>query len=89
MIVTRGTRLGRLERRMLMVQITPSLLEHLRSKEADPLVNTALSHLGTYKDVYLHSLDHEADGTEKKLYGEQKEAMRKATAVHAMNHVLK
>lgn len=52
-------------------------------------MHTALSHLGSYKDVYLHSLDGEADGTERQMYGEQKEAMRKAAMVHAMNHVLK
>lgn len=55
----------------------------------DPLLSTALSQLGTYKDLYLHSLDGEADGSERKLFGEQKEAIRKASAVHALNHVLK
>lgn len=55
----------------------------------DPLLSTALSQLGTYQDIYLHSLDGEAEGSEKKLFGEQKEAMRKAAAVHALNHVLK
>lgn len=52
-------------------------------------MHTALSHLGSYKDMYLHSLDGEAEGTERQMYGEQKEAMRKAAMVHAMNHVLK
>ena len=52
-------------------------------------MHTALSHLGSYKDMYLHSLDGEAEGTERLMYGEQKEAMRKAAMVHAMNHVLK
>jgi U3 small nucleolar RNA-associated protein 25 len=55
----------------------------------DPLFSTALSQLGTYKDIYLHSLDGEAEGAERKLFGEQKEAMRKAAVVHALNHVLK
>jgi U3 small nucleolar RNA-associated protein 25 len=45
--------------------------------------------LGTYKDFNAHSLDGEADGTEKKLLGEEKEALRKAAVVHALNHVLK
>jgi U3 small nucleolar RNA-associated protein 25 len=70
-------------------RLTPSLSSALKANGSDPLVNAALSHLGSYKDLYVHSLDGEADGTESKLYGEKKEAMRKAAAVHAMNHVLK
>lgn len=70
-------------------RITPSLLARLVEHGGDALVNTALAHLGTYKDLYVHSLDGEADGTETKLFGEKKEAMRKAAMVHAMNHVLK
>jgi len=70
-------------------QITPSILTGLNKSTPSPLVNTALNHLGTYKDFYLHSLDGEADGTEKKLFGDEKEAIRKAVAVHALNHVLK
>jgi U3 small nucleolar RNA-associated protein 25 len=61
----------------------------LKESEVVPLVHTSLNHLGTYRDYYLHSLDGEADGTEKKVLGETKEAMRKAVAVHALNHVLK
>jgi len=45
--------------------------------------------LGQYRDIYLHSLDGEADGSEKVLYGDKKEAMRKAAMAHALNHVLK
>lgn len=70
--------------------MTPSLAESLRTSGTDdPLLQTALSQLGTYRDLYLHSLDGEADGSEKKLHGEQKEAIRKAAVVHALNHVLK
>jgi len=54
-----------------------------------PLTNTALSHLGKYQDLYVHSLDGEADGTEVKLFGDQKESMRSAVMIHAINHVLK
>jgi U3 small nucleolar RNA-associated protein 25 len=39
--------------------------------------------------VYAHSLDGESDGSERKLYGDEKEALRKAAVVHALNHVLK
>jgi hypothetical protein len=39
--------------------------------------------------MYLHSLDGEADGSEKVLYGDNKEAMRKAAMAHSLNHVLK
>ncbi|KAI9637456.1 uncharacterized protein MKK02DRAFT_23689 [Dioszegia hungarica] len=74
----------------LTTKITPSLMSQIgESATDDPLFSTALSQLGTYKDIYLHSLDGEAEGTEKKLFGEQKEAMRKAAVVHALNHVLK
>ena len=65
-------------------QITPSLAPALT-----PRVSTSFSHLGTYKDLYLHSLDGEADGMEKGVYGETKEGMRKAIMIHALNHVFK
>ncbi len=79
------------------MQIVPSLTAALKGKAgsggatagASSRVSAALEHVGTYKDLYLHSLDGEADGSEKKLYGESKEAMRKAVVVHALNHVLK
>jgi U3 small nucleolar RNA-associated protein 25 len=51
--------------------------------------SSPLTHLGSYKDFYLHSLDGEAEGNEKTLYGEKKEAMRQAIVAHALNHVLK
>jgi len=69
------------------LQIIPSLLEPLR--KCTPITKTAMSHLGKYQDLYLHSLDGEADGTEDKLYGEKKEGIRSAVMIHAMNHVLK
>jgi len=59
------------------------------SSSAPHLTATCLSHLGTYKDYYLHSLDGEADGSETTMYGETKDAMRKAIVVHALNHVFK
>ena len=64
-------------------------MSSLKSSKPSALTSSALSHVGSYRDLYLHSLDGEADGAEKKLYGESKEAMRKAVAVHALNHVLK
>ena len=70
-------------------QIIPSLMSSLKSAKPSALTSSALSHVGSYRDMYLHSLDGEADGSEKKLYGESKEAMRKAVAVHTLNHVLK
>ncbi|WVF67577.1 hypothetical protein IAT40_002335 [Kwoniella sp. CBS 6097] len=73
----------------LKTRITPSLASSLKNSSSSPLVSTSLAHLGTYKDFYLHSLDGEADGSESQLIGEQKEAMRKAAVVHALNHVLK
>ncbi|WVQ95052.1 hypothetical protein IAU59_002144 [Kwoniella sp. CBS 9459] len=73
----------------LKTRITPSLASSLKASSSSPLVSTSLAHLGTYKDFYLHSLDGEADGNESHLLGEQKEAMRKAAVVHALNHVLK
>ncbi|WVQ80182.1 hypothetical protein IAT38_002287 [Cryptococcus sp. DSM 104549] len=71
-------------------RIVPTLLPSIKaSASSTPLLSTSLAHLGTYKDFYLHSLDGEADGSEAQLFGEQKEAMRKAAAVHGLNHVLK
>jgi len=67
----------------------PALAASMRESTPSPLVSTSLTHLGTYQDFYLHSLDGEADGSEKVLYGDTKEAMRKAVVVHALNHVLK
>lgn len=78
-----------------MLQIVPSLSSALKSGpssakgSSSAKVATALAHVGSYKDIYLHSMDGEADGSEKKLFGESKEAMRKAVVVHALNHVLK
>ncbi|WRT68504.1 uncharacterized protein IL334_005480 [Kwoniella shivajii] len=74
----------------LETRISPSLSASLKaSSSSSSLVSTSLSHLGTYKDFYLHSLEGEADGSESSIFGEQKEAMRKAAVVHALNHVLK
>ncbi|KAK8854697.1 hypothetical protein IAR55_003436 [Kwoniella newhampshirensis] len=74
----------------MKTRMTPALMSSLRSSSStSPLVSTSLAHLGTYKDLYLHSLDGEADGSETQLLGEQKEAMRSAATVHALNHVLK
>ncbi|OCF31541.1 U3 small nucleolar RNA-associated protein 25 [Kwoniella heveanensis BCC8398] len=73
----------------LKTRITPSLASSLKASSSSPLVSTSLAHLGTYKDFFFHSLDGEADGSERQLLGEQKEAMRKAAVVHALNHVLK
>ncbi|WWC93486.1 hypothetical protein V866_000321 [Kwoniella sp. B9012] len=71
-------------------RITPSIASSLKaSLSSTPLLSTSLSYLGTYEDLYLHSLDGEADGSETQIVGEQKEAMRKAAVVHALNHVLK
>ncbi|OXG76614.1 U3 small nucleolar RNA-associated protein 25 [Cryptococcus neoformans Gb118] len=71
-------------------RITPSLLPAIRdSSTTIPLLSTYLSHLGTYKDYYLHSLDGEADGSETQLIGQHKEATRKAAVIHSVNHVLK
>lgn len=71
-------------------QITPAILSSLQAaSELPPHFTTALSHLGSYRDFYLHSLDGEADGSEKSLVGDQKESMRKAAVVHSLNHVLK
>ena len=70
-------------------QIIPSLLSAVEQSTSLPLLSQAVSHLGSYKDLYLHSMDDEADGSEKVLFGDQKEAMRKAITVHALNHVLK
>lgn len=52
-------------------------------------MTSALSHLGSYRDLFVHSLDGEADGSEKTVNGSTKEAMRQAAMAHAMNHVLK
>ncbi|WWC63399.1 uncharacterized protein I303_105999 [Kwoniella dejecticola CBS 10117] len=74
----------------LRTRITPSISAALKASSSSyPLLSTSLAHLGTYKDFYLHSLDGEADGTETQILGEQKEAMRLAAVVHALNHVLK
>lgn len=70
-------------------KITPGIADALKKGTASPLVSTCLAHLGKYRDMYLHSLDGEADGSEKVLYGDNKEAMRKAAMAHSLNHVLK
>nr|ODN94411.1 U3 small nucleolar RNA-associated protein 25 [Cryptococcus depauperatus CBS 7855] len=71
-------------------RITPMLLPAIKATSSSvPLLSTCLSHLGTYKDFYLHSLDGESDGSESQLLGDQKEAMRKAAVIHSLNHILK
>jgi U3 small nucleolar RNA-associated protein 25 len=61
-------------------------------KKATPLAQSYLSHLGTYTDLYAHSLDGEADGREAGgafPAAGNREALRSAAAAHALNHVLK
>lgn len=59
-------------------------------KSATPLASSLLSHLGTYTDLYAHSLDGEADGSEKAPFVEgTHSALRSAAAAHALNHILK
>lgn len=53
------------------------------------LASGYLQQLGRYTDLYAHSLDGEADGSEKAPWGPKREALRAATAAHLMNHVLK
>ncbi|WWC71472.1 uncharacterized protein I206_105430 [Kwoniella pini CBS 10737] len=74
----------------LKTRITPTISASLKaSASTNPLLSTSLSHLGTYKDLYLHSLDGEADGAETQVLGKHKEAMRQAAIIHALNHVMK
>lgn len=55
-----------------------------------PKVSTLLSQLGSYTDLYAHSLDGEADGSEKSpFHPGVHDALRSAAAAHAVNHVLK
>ncbi|KAK4687363.1 U3 small nucleolar RNA-associated protein 25, partial [Tremellales sp. Uapishka_1] len=78
------------EEEEIKTRITPSILTALQDATSlPPLLSTALHHLGSYKDFYLHSLDGEADGSETKAFGEEKESLRKAAMVHSLNHVLK
>lgn len=45
--------------------------------------------LGSYRDFFVHGLDGEADGSEKQIVGPKKEAVRAASVLHGLNHVLK
>jgi U3 small nucleolar RNA-associated protein 25 len=59
-------------------------------KKASPLTSTLLTHLGAYSDLYAHSLDGEADGSEKAPFAAGTHgALRAAAAAHALNHALK
>ncbi|KAL1413346.1 rRNA-binding ribosome biosynthesis protein utp25 [Vanrija albida] len=69
-------------------RLTPAIATAMASKP--PLASTYLSQLGTYTDLYAHSLDGEADGSEKGVgAGKHRAALRAAAAAHAINHVLK
>lgn len=70
-------------------QITPALLSSLQKSTPEALTSTSLSHLGTYRDFYLHSMDGEADGTKALGKEDHVRGMRQAVIVHALNHVLK
>ena len=74
---------------MLTSQIVPSLLSSVKAGKQPVLLSSALAQVGSYRDLYLHSLDSEAEGREIELYGPEKEAMRRAIAVHSINHILK
>lgn len=55
-----------------------------------PKVSSLISQLGSYTDLYAHSLDGEADGSEKAAFHPgTHDALRSAAAAHAVNHVLK
>lgn len=59
-------------------------------KDAPALTSTLLSHLGAYSDLYAHSMDGDADGSERAPFAAgTHDALRTAAAAHAMNHVLK
>ncbi|TXT15623.1 hypothetical protein VHUM_00126 [Vanrija humicola] len=68
-------------------RLTPAIAAAMASK---PLASTYLAQLGTYTDLYAHSLDGEADGSEKGVgKAKHRDALRSAAAAHAINHVLK
>lgn len=59
-------------------------------KTAPPLASSLLTHLGTYTDLYAHSMDGEADGSETTPFAAgTHDALRQAAAAHVLNHVLK
>ncbi|KAL7422228.1 rRNA-binding ribosome biosynthesis protein utp25 [Cryptotrichosporon argae] len=79
------------EREAGSTRIVPSLVSSLEARVSTlpAQTSTCLAHLGTYRDFYVHSLDGEADGSERAVLGDAREAWRAAVGVHAVNHVLK
>lgn len=70
------------------LQLVPAIAGAM--KDASPLAASLLTHLGTYTDLYAHSLDGEADGSETAPFASgTHEALRSAAAAHALNHILK
>ncbi|BEJ14162.1 hypothetical protein CspHIS471_0313360 [Cutaneotrichosporon sp. HIS471] len=69
-------------------RLVPTIAKAMKASPA--LASTLLSHLGAYSDLYAHSMDGEADGSESAPFAAgTHDALRAAAAAHAMNHVLK
>ncbi|KAJ9121655.1 hypothetical protein QFC22_002275 [Naganishia vaughanmartiniae] len=72
-------------------RITPSILEtfNVQHPTQSAVLSSTLDVVGQYKDVFLHGLDGDADGTGAGGFGQETEDVRSAVAMHALNHVMK
>ncbi|KAJ9102456.1 hypothetical protein QFC21_002856 [Naganishia friedmannii] len=76
---------------MFATQITPSILETFNAQHPtqSAVLSSTLDVVGQYKDMFLHGLDGDADGTGAGGFGQETEDVRSAVAMHALNHVMK
>jgi U3 small nucleolar RNA-associated protein 25 len=85
----------KLKYNLKLQQITPSILATFQESHPSPstILNTTLDLASSYKDLFLHGMDGEADGSSSKkgnaLYGNEAEDVRSAIMMHAVNHVMK
>lgn len=75
----------------LLPQITPQILETFNAQHPtqSALLSSTLRVVGQYKDLFVHGLDGDADGTGAGGFGKETEDVRSAVTMHALNHVMK
>ncbi|KAJ9106916.1 hypothetical protein QFC20_003925 [Naganishia adeliensis] len=73
------------------LRITPQILESFNAQHPvqSALLSSTLDVLGQYKDLFVHGLDGDADGTGAGGFGKETEDVRAAVTMHALNHVMK
>ncbi|GHJ87696.1 hypothetical protein NliqN6_4098 [Naganishia liquefaciens] len=72
-------------------RITPQVLETFNAEHPSPsqLLTSTLKIVGKYKDLFVHGLDGDADGSGAGGFGKETEDVRSAVTMHALNHVMK